>query len=952
MRRLFDSHPVAMARIPLRPYLDPAADSGGGLLEEGVFLASRSAEQALVEGTERGRATRCAYDLRSRTRTTPHGVFAGVAAAALTAPAPTMRLGSAHRAVTTLSPAWLTTMADRLLHEEPDLLPALTLTAASLAARRGDRLEIEHPAPDGARLASVRATEVSRWLLDASRDGVPAADLLAGLCRRHPGADPQKATRALLDMIDTGLLLTDLLPADLRADPLHHLLDKLPATATARPALARLDHLLTRCDAHPPGTAQRRKLLEEARELADTLHHTSRPLAVDTLAEAKITLPSTVGEQAAEAASLLWRIGHRTGPLTDYHRRFCAAYGRQRLVPLLEVLDPVTGLGPPRPDDAIGTEEEPDAHRTAALARLLADALSDGKDELVLHEQHIDQLANPSPLPPPRTAEIHIQLLRDAGGLRIAVCPGTGSQNAGAAPGRWIRWLPHLAPREEADPGSGPMVAEIVCHPRTAAAGALAAETGATPWRIPLDVPARPGDLLPDELAVTTTGTHLQLWSTRHHRPVLPVLHNRLAPRLLPPAAYALHLLGHAGTRPWHPWNWSPLDCWPYTPRVRYRDILLTPARWRLPHILTATASHRATFETSLVAWRTLTRPTPPPVLVAEETDRRLPLDLRQAEQRELLRRSIHRGVRTLAEPLAAPEELAVVDGPNRTRHLIDLVVPLTRRHTPPHTPPDPRYALRAPDGAGTHLPGSSWLSAALATPAHLHNTVLAELARLLTNLPEEIDRWFWLRYTTPVLGPHLRLRFHASPHTLATRIQPQLADLTNRLHHRGLLGPGALHLEPYEQEIERYGGPQAITAVEELFCADSRLALAALARTENERLLIAAAGAAEIARILSPDHLHPALGPGRLTRDQRRHRDALRPQLADDPTALIPADLAAIHTERHAALITYRDAVPQQSAARCASDVIHMHANRMLAVGPGHERIMRTLAADLLHRP
>lgn len=951
MRRLFGSRHVAMARIPPCPYLDPANGNCGDLVEEGMFLASRSAEQAAVQGTDRGQVTRRAYELRSRTRTTPHGVFAGVVSAVLTASAPTMRLGDAHRTVTTVSPAWLAAVADQLLREEPDLLPALTLTAASLAARRGDRLGIEHPAPEGVRFASVRATDVSLGLLEACREGASAADLLEHLLRRHPGADPQKARRAILDMIDTGLLLTDLLPVDLRSDPLQHLLDKLLTTAPARLSLTHLDHLLGQSDAHPPGTRHRRKLLEEARDLADTLHHTKRPLAVDTLADAEIALPPTVGEQAAEAATVLWRIGHRTGPLTEYHRRFCAAYGRQRLVPLLEALDPVTGLGLPGPYDAIGTDEGLDARRTAALAGLLAEALSAEKDELVLHEQHIDQLANPSPLPPPRTAEIHIQLLRDADGLRIAVCPGTGSQTAGAAPGRWIRLLPELAPREETDTGSGPMIAEIVCRPRTASVGALAAETGTAPWRIPVDIPARPGDLLPGDLAVGTTGTHLQLWSTQHHRPVIPVLYNRLAPRLLPPVAYALHLLGHAGARPWHPWNWGPLSCWPYTPRVRYRDTLLAPARWRLPDALTAAANHRATFDMNVAAWCTNTRPAPPPVLVAEEADRRLPLDLRQADQREMLRRSLHRGTRFVAEPFAAPEELAAVDGPNGARHLIDLVVPLTRHHTPHRTTADPRHALRVA-GTGTHLPGSNWLSAALSAPAHLHNIVLAELAPLLTKLPDDVDRWFWLRYTTPALGPHLRLRFHANPHTLATRIQPQLAHFADRMHHRGLLGPAALRLEPYEQEIERYGGPQAITPVEDLFCADSRLALAALIHTDDVRLLAAAASAAEIARTLAPDQPRSALGPGHLTRDQRRHRDALRPRLAAGLKGLIPADLAAARAERHAALTAYRDAVPPQFAARCASDVIHMHANRMLAMDGGLERITRTLAADLLHRP
>ncbi|MFF4749669.1 hypothetical protein ACWD5R_03295 [Streptomyces sp. NPDC002514] len=50
----------------------------------------------------------------------------------------------------------------------------------------------------------------------------------------------------------------------------------------------------------------------------------------------------------------------------------------------------------------------------------------------------------------------------------------------------------------------------------------FACKTGAAPWRIPLDVPARPGALLLDDLAVTATGTHLQLWSTATTGPSSP----------------------------------------------------------------------------------------------------------------------------------------------------------------------------------------------------------------------------------------------------------------------------------------------------------------------------------------------------------------------------------------------------------------------------------------------
>ncbi|MFF5719798.1 lantibiotic dehydratase [Streptomyces buecherae] len=947
MRRVFDPGRVAMARIPLRSLGDGAATDNVALLREGVFLSSRSAAQQ--EGTERGSATWRAYDVRSRSRTTPHGVFVGVATATLNASTPRLRLAGGHRAVTSPSPVWLLSVADEVLHAGPELLSALVLTAAPEARVRGDRLVIEHLDHAGARVTSVRATAVSRWLLHVTREGAAALTVIDGLLRRHPGASAGQARRAVVEMIDTGFLRTDVLPTGSGARPLRHLLDKLPPRSAARASLTRLEQLLTRSDALAPGAPERRALLEEARDGADALHLVDRPLRVDTLADADIALPPAVGERAAEAAGVLWRIGHRHGPLDAYHGRFRATYGHHRLVPVCDVLDAVAGLGPPGPDDALGAQEEPAPRRTAALARLMANALASGTGELALTEADIDELANASPLPPPRTAEIHIQLLRVAGDLRVAVCPGTGSQTAGAAPGRWVGHLPGLAHHEEADTGSGALIAEIVCSPPTGPAVTLAAETGTAPWRIPIGVPTRPGDLTLDELALTTNGTHLVLWSTRHDRPVTPVLHNRLAHQHLSPVASLLALLGQAGTRPWHPWSWHPFDRWPRTPRVRYRDITLAPARWRVPEALTAAAAHRSAFQARLATWSSRTRPTPPRVLIAEEADRRLPLDLHDGDQRELLRRSIRRGTRTLAEPFGSAEEQAVVEGEHGGRHLIELVVPLTRRHAPPHPTLDPRVTPRS--AGGGHPPGSRWLYATLAAPAHVHDAILIALAPYLAAFALETDRWFWLRYSTPALGPHLRLRWHGAPQALSTRVQPRLATLADQLHHRGLLPATALRLETYEPETERYGGPQAISAAERLFSVDSRLALAALPREENERIVLAARTAADIARTLAPDRPRAALAPGRLTTAQRRRRDDLRRRLVEPAAPRHGADVAAVRVDHHAALTAYRDTLTPEIAARCASDVIHLHANRMLTTDPHHERLMRTLAADLLHR-
>ena len=63
-----------------------------------------------------------------------------------------------------------------------------------------------------------------------------------------------------------------------------------------------------------------------------------------------MTLPKPVGQEMAAAASALVRLSPNPGgsPVwEDYHRRFIERFGTATLVPLLDVINPGTGLGYP-----------------------------------------------------------------------------------------------------------------------------------------------------------------------------------------------------------------------------------------------------------------------------------------------------------------------------------------------------------------------------------------------------------------------------------------------------------------------------------------------------------------------------------------------------------------------------------------------------------------------------
>jgi len=381
-----------LARIPLLPACprDPSSPSADALLAEGMFLASRQTGAAIARAghqADPGRlaATLRGYEIRARSRPTPHGVFAGVALARFAAEAASLHMGSDHRARTSMRPGWLAAVCAQVL-ADPGVLPLLTFTASSLVTRRGQRFEHEHQAVPGAtgpQRITVRATDATELIMRVCRPGATAEEMLRAVARRWPAVPESLVSDTLLGLVRSGFLLTDLLPADLSDDPLGHLLSKIPVASPLREPLGRLRQLLADADRYPPGEAVRLAALTAARDLADEIGFDERPLAVDVAADARLVLPPALADEAAVAAGVLWQISPGRDPLTGYHGRFLDRYGPHRFVPLLEATDPAIGLDLDLGDaEADGVPWSP--RRAAALATLLDQAIAHGVTEVVL----------------------------------------------------------------------------------------------------------------------------------------------------------------------------------------------------------------------------------------------------------------------------------------------------------------------------------------------------------------------------------------------------------------------------------------------------------------------------------------------------------------------------------------------------------------------------------------
>ncbi|MEU8693743.1 lantibiotic dehydratase [Streptomyces sp. NPDC048665] len=1047
----FRAEPLGMLRVPLLPrtaaaesraaidprdrdqvarYLD--ALTSDARVEEALAVSSPSLHRA-VETLRGGAPMRpnalrkltlsaTRYVLRAASRATPFGLLAGVAPVSF-GDGCRVRMGTRHRKAVRPDGGWLLGVL-ATWEGDMDVLRGLRVVTNDLGFARGRRWvlpfadAVEDPTDSarhdsaghdsarqdaserqheghGVQEVSVRHTAPVRTVLAMAHRPVLAGELLQHLDDAYPGVRASAKEGLVLGLVRLGFLLTELRPPLSETDPLRYAIDALNAAGRADEAgrLASVGDLLEQYGAQHAGAG-----LGHWRTVLDTmgaLRTGDRSIQVDTRLDAEVTLPREVLREAERAAAALRLAAPdaagQWAELREYRDAFVERYGTGRAVPLSDVLDPHTGLGPPagydhprseRRQPARGEASERGRSRDALLAELALGAVASGAREVVLDDAVLDRLAG-SRTPPAAALDLCLHLTApsqqavEEGDFTLVISPTTASLSLGDLFGRFayllddVDALGGLVRRAATDAaGDGACPAQLDFTPR----GGRSTNVVRVPsfWSERVAV-GRFADRSSGavrgmgDLALAADLDQLYVVDASTGQEIVPQFPTMLNPHLAPAAVRLLREVPKMGTAVQGLWSWGELGRLPCLPRVRYGRSVLAPARWQLSATDLADSSlPDEEWGRRLDAWRA--RWNVPDRVVVGSTDRRTELDLTAPLHRMLLRRELGRGA-----PVAAyetPEDAGAGDGWLATdagAFTSELVLPLLPAPSPA-TPPSPTAAQPSatprPPAAGPRTPRFSpvappaprhsraWLYGRLYAAAARHNEILTEqLPRLLAALPPGVDRWFFIRYSD-LTGAHLRLRFHGDPDTLHGELTPGVLDWVEQL--RGMRLAGAFVLDGYEPEAHRYGGHEALEAAEEVFHRDSaavleQLLLRATDAVTVEPAVLAAANYLDLSR-----QVHGDQWPDwHLTRprDEENHayfRDhrAAALHLLDDggiraafPAGKADAVLAAC-AARAAAMRAYASVAREPSVL---ASVFHMHHNRL--VGTSRTSENRSLA-------
>ena len=990
---------AAVADPLLREAVAVSSPSLGRLLDE--IAAERP-----VPGKRLRRAARAVsrYGRRMTDRATPFGLMAGVAVAHVAAGAEgtAVKWGNGQAKVARPSREWLTGLAGAL-DQDLNVLRQSRVVVNDMVQVRGNRLVlIFHPVSSetvaGASYElSMRCTPSVRTVLEAAAAPASWANLVRVLQSVHENL-AGKTERLLMILVQHQVLITDLLPPSGEPDPLGHIARRLRRCAgrgEMAEELAVIRGDLAAYSGTPLGGGLAR--FETLTGRMRHLHYVEQPVAVDLRLDADVRLPAIVRAEAERVADMLWRLwpADRESPhLREYREAFLERYGVERSVPVLELLDPETGLGPPagyqypagrRPDHAVDgiSRRDEDNARDEALLAVAQQAAITGQREVILDENLLTRLTADQASAPPcldMLAEVRASTARalDDGDFtllvkRVATVAGsfagrfvTALEDAGRPLGDVFRLLPCENP--------GAVRADLSFRAPSAHFGNVAFTPPVLPYRIAIGEftesvgtgealdPGKPVVLGIADLAVMADGNRFRVVSRTLGREVVPTMTNMLSAVNTPNAVRLLDEIGRSADDRQVGWRWGTAERLPFLPRIRYGRAVFCLARWAPDDpVLRDGAASPAQWSAAFGSW--LRRWQVPLVVQCATADQRFTLSTSDPHDRELLRHEWTRQSRPCYLLETPPDGTGWLGPEGRAHEFAFSLIQASRaaRASQAGERSDTPAPLIAPQRARVvYGPGSEWVYAKLyCSPARQDDVLLTRLPEFAASLPPDIDRWFFSRCVDP--DPHLRLFFHGtSARDMGGLFLPRLWDWASRLIESGLAA--RMMLDGYEPEWERYGGPAAMASAERVFDADSRSCLLQLRLLGNNCDVIepAALAAANYIDILAAGQLGILRDwlawTDRTVLDRSLLRQAQELAGLDGPESQLAGvaggpEVLASWRQRAAAIAAYRNVLdPGWSSANAVHlSLLHMHCNRLVGTDRAVEDKSLALARRLV---
>ncbi|WP_068497120.1 lantibiotic dehydratase [Paenibacillus kribbensis] len=960
------------------------------------------------------------YMIRLSTRATPYGVFAGVAMGSFESENKLV-LGdlSCNRKIARPDMQWLMDLV-KGLERKRHVVEQVKVRTNPILYVSGSRVKlpylnyIDHSdSTDEMKSSSIRISKFVDYAIHCAKKPVPIKTLMNKMQEEFPTMNQEQLFDFLMKLIEQEFLISHLRPplsmrnSEMPFEYIKRQLASITGIDDLKASIQKIHNHIQQYNQTSVGEGE--ELYTNICSSINEMFPSKDPLQIDMeTAITSATLSHDIAEEVAKAAEILWRLSNDVcNPhLETYRSAFIEKYGLHRQIPLLELLDEDMGLGAP-PDYKYPVSkrswEMPAANtdRDKQLARWVAEAIKRGSIEIELTDEKIKKIeCVPSDLMPPPSLEMYVTIAAsDANdlekkGYKLIVNPNSGDSGAGKAFGRFGPILNELAQGQissiyEIQPDQDPNVifAELIYLTINSRHSNVVITNRSCTHQIILGTndytDDRAATIPLSDLYVGCTHNSFYLMSRSLNKRVIPVATNMLNYYRAPNIYRFLREIQQEGQRNISLFQWGNLSGFPFLPRIRYGNTILSPAMWSLNADMEAFQECHTKSDWSHAFERFRKEWSIPRYVYITIADNRLLMDTTHdfciSELYDKYRKLSGSASLLLTE--CGFEWNEVWGESTKGHHIAEYVIPLVRMNgvvpsgLKDLVQPSVMHNTISTSMMNAYFPGDEWLYVKLYGMSEREREFIGNYLRPFCELAEKqkiIDQYFIVRYRDP--DDHVRVRFHGDAAMLCAQLIPAIQSWANKLKQEGLLNQ--VVYDTYVPEAERYGGDSFIQLAEEIFAEDSKLASEFIFLQYNKKLRIDLEDIALISIVDMLNQWMPSLVKQVEWSQQKEwhnnHTKAFQKSrtwymsicdVSDQWSSLRAYEYGEFMIERfqprREKLKQYKESFFQEKEETCGDgplldimeSFIHMHLNRLLGTDRAKEaKVMSLLSHALYH--
>jgi lantibiotic biosynthesis protein len=824
-----------------------------GIFQEAIAIASPNLHKAIRSTKSREAILKrdkiylslLKYFLRMSSRVTPFGLFSSVSWGKFGEESHLeLPLSSLKRAVKP-DMEWVRAL-NKSLHLQPEFIQKLrVMRNPNISESRGRFFLIEQKESKTKKSISIKKTLFTEQALLLAKNSLPYSELEEKLCVCFSQYGKEKITDTLNQMFKEGFLLSEISVQLDSSYQLKNTIDVLEGRPEFLNEFETLKNISGAFEEYKDSKiGQGIPSLEKLLETLDAIEKVDYPVHVDTaLHNSNIKLNQRIQNEICEVASALWLLAYEgtksqkvETKFGKFKLEFQEKYGIGRLVPLLELIDDIKGMGSAFIEENI----ESLSSRNWAL-ELLAKS---SKEEIVIDSviESLSASAQSSFTKAPLSLEIYFDLLADSeknidnGEYKILLNPVVASAQAGNTFGRFfyafdqasskIQSMQTFLKLEETLLEQAIFV-EASFLPKNARTANVSFFEKTRQFQLQMHFHEPSESIITlDDIYIGATIEHLYIYSKRLQKELHISLSTAVNPALAPPSLKLLLDISQSRFTSFTPFIWQGVgEKSRYLPRVRFKNTILCPRRWLFDYEslkIKPDTTLKAVEKSLLEAFE---KEALPDNVYLTQFDHRLFLRWKNSDHLKLIAQHFMNYKQAVFFECLFNESRRPVKS-DRGEHAAEFVLPLVKKaEYKIESKIEFQSTQQATLQERLSVFDKKWIYAKLFLPSEHEELFLREQLPVLIKILEErklINSWFYIRYKEG--KSHVRLRLQSLTPDLNGLIMGLLSDWASRLMIENSLGDFTFNI--YDREVERYGGVECIQLAEDLFCADSQSSL------------------------------------------------------------------------------------------------------------------------------